>query len=331
MSGPAPGQGREVVLMFPGQGAQHTRMAAGLYGREPVFTTAMDEAFEAFGEHGPALRADWLAVDPEVPIDHVCRAQPLLFAVDHALGRLVLSWGVRPVALIGHSVGEVAAATLAGVFSLPDAARMMADRVASLAGAADGAMFAVAATTTEVEPYLVGEVVIGGINAPRQVVLAGPASDLGSVVEKLRLNGFTGRPVPSTTGFHSPMLASLAGRARPLIETLGLHPPSIPVHSAYTAAVLTDETALDPGFWAGQPAAPVLFWPALDTLLADRQLLLVDVGPGQGLAALARRHPAVRSGRSAVAGLLPARPGDPELDVTTTRAAIPVVTGLSPA
>jgi acyl transferase domain-containing protein len=251
----------------------------------------------------------------------------LLFAVNYALGKLVLSWGVRPVALIGHSVGEVAAATLSGVFTLADAARMMADRVARLAAAPPGSMFAVAATADEVEPYLTGDVAVGGVNAPRQVVLSGPDAELAVVVEKLRVNGFTGRRIPSTTGFHSPMLAPLTGLARPLIATFPLRPPSIPVHSAYTTSTLTGPTATDPGFWAGHPAAPVLFWPALDTLVTGRNLLLLDVGPGQSLAALARRHPAVRAGHSAVAALLPARPGDPELDVTTARAAISVVIG----
>jgi hypothetical protein len=173
--------------------------------------------------------------------------------------------------------------------------------------------------------------VIGGINAPRQVVLAGPASDLGSVVEKLRLNGFTGRPVPSTTGFHSPVLASLAGRARPLIETLGLHPPSIPVHSAYTAAVLTDETALDPGFWAGQPgrASAVLAGAGHAARRSGAAAGRRRAGAGTRRARPAASGRAVRQERGG--RLLPARPGDPELDVTTTRAAIPVVTGLSPA
>lgn len=86
-------RGRPVALLLPGQGAQHEQMAAGLYGSEPVFTAAMDLVFGELGEPGERLRADWLSDRPLVPIEHVTRSQPLLFAIDHALGRLVLSWG----------------------------------------------------------------------------------------------------------------------------------------------------------------------------------------------------------------------------------------------
>src|SRR5437764_1349770 len=101
---------RRVALLFPGQGSQHPRMAAGLYGHDDVFTSVMDEAFELLGEAGPAVRADWLAGGRPELYDDVTRAQPLLYAVNYALGRVVLDWGVEPAAMLGHSVGEMVAA-----------------------------------------------------------------------------------------------------------------------------------------------------------------------------------------------------------------------------
>ncbi|GHB16573.1 hypothetical protein GCM10010377_02840 [Streptomyces viridiviolaceus] len=319
--------GRRHALLLPGQGAQHVRMAAGLMTAEPVFAEAMDEALTALTELGPlgdrpaGLREDWLRSPDAAVIDHVTRAQPLLFAVDYALGRLVLGWGVRPAALLGHSIGEVAAAVLSGVFTLRDAAALVHDRVTRLADAPPGGMAAVAATPDEVAPFLGDEVAVGAVNAARQTVLAGLDAPLGAVTEALREAGFVVQRVPASTAFHSPALAPATGGAADRIAALPAGEPGIPVMSGYTARFLTPAEAKDPAFWSRQPVAPVLFWPALDALLATEDLVLVEAGPGQGLSQLARRHPAVRSGSSAVISLLPARPGPPEADVAALRAA----------
>ncbi|MGW6603251.1 acyltransferase domain-containing protein [Streptomyces sp. NPDC055036] len=312
---------RPIALLLPGQGSQHPCMAAGLYRHEPAFTTAMDEVFAAMGEEGPPLRADWLAERPAVALDRVTRSQPLLFAVDYALGRLVRSWGVRPVALLGHSIGELAAATLAGVFGLTDAVTLLRDRIRRLDGAGPGGMLAVAASPDELAVFLTGEVVVGAVNAPRQTVLAGPDPALEEVARTLRDKGFTVRRVPSLVAFHSPVLAPLTRGGEALIATLTPRPPRTTVYSGYTAAPLRPEEVSDPYFWTRQPVEPVLFRAALDALLAAGDHTLVEAGPGQGLAQLARRHPAVRAGHSAVVPLLPARPGPPEADRAALRAA----------
>ncbi|MFF4159688.1 acyltransferase domain-containing protein [Streptomyces sp. NPDC001678] len=315
------GGGLPVALLLPGQGSQHVRMAAGLHPEVPVFAAAMDEVFTAMGEEGERLRSDWLAERPVVPIDHVTRSQPLLFAVDYALGRLVLSWGVRPAALLGHSIGEMAAAVLAGVFELRDAAVLVLDRVRRLAAAPPGGMLAVAATPTELEPYLSADVVVGAINAPRQTVLAGPDGPLEKTGRLLREDGFTCRRVPSLSGFHSPMLAPACRGAAERFAVVPVRAPRTAVYSAYTTAPLTRADIADASFWAGHPVAPVRFWPALETLMAGGDHLLVEAGPGQGLSRLVRRHPAVRRGTSRVVPLLPARPGPPEKDRETLAAA----------
>ncbi|MFC7330966.1 acyltransferase domain-containing protein [Marinactinospora rubrisoli] len=313
---------RPVALLLPGQGAQHVRMAAGLYPHEPVFSAAMDEVFTAMGKDGTLLRADWVAERPTVPIDDVTRSQPLLFAVDYALGRLVAGWGIRPAALLGHSIGELAAAALAGVFDLPDAAAIVLDRVRRLRHAPPGGMLAVAAGPDELGPHLAGDVVVGAVNAPRQTVLAGPTPALADVAAVLAERGFTCRPVPSLVAFHSPAVAAATAGAERLFASVRVRPPDIPVYSGYTTAPLRAAQIADPGFWARQPVAPVLFWPALDALLSSGAFLLVEAGPGQGLTQVARRHPAVRTGRSAVLPLLPARPGPSRADRESAAAAL---------
>ncbi|GGN74334.1 hypothetical protein GCM10011579_053300 [Streptomyces albiflavescens] len=312
---------RRVAFLLPGQGAQYRRMGAGLYPSEPVFTEAMDEVFSAMGPAGPALRADWLAERPSVPVESAAWAQPLLFAVDYALGRLVMSWGIQPAALLGHSVGEMAAAVLAGVFGLRDATGLVLDRVSRVAAAPPGGMLAVAATPAEVEPFLAGDVVIGAVNAPRHTVLAGPRELLAETARQLDAKGLSNRGVPSHTAFHSPVLASCLAGSGERVASTARRPPLITVYSGYTAAPLRSDEALDPGFWARQPMAPVLFWPALDALLSSGDHVLVEAGPGRGLGSIARRHPAVRRGTSSVVTLLPARPGDCERDHVALRAA----------
>ncbi|MEV8098471.1 acyltransferase domain-containing protein [Kitasatospora sp. NPDC085879] len=316
---PAPAGPRPVALLLPGQGSQHDAMATGLYGWEPVFTEAMDTVFDALGAVGPQLRDDWLAECPRVPLDHVTRAQPLLFAVDHALARTVLAWGVAPVALLGHSVGELAAGVLAGVFDVRDAAAVLWDRAERLAALPPGGMLAVAATAAELAPFLREDVVVGAVNAPRQTMLAGSAGPLAAVAADLREAGHTCREVRATTAFHSP--AAGAAVSTDVYAGVRLGAPRTELWSAYSTAPLTPELAADPDFWARHPVDPVLFGPALDGLLGSGDFFLLETGPGQSLAGLARRHARVRRGESAVTALLPAAPRGPEADREALRAA----------
>jgi acyl transferase domain-containing protein len=297
-----------VALLLPGQGAQQPRMAAGLYGHDDVFTDAMDEAFRLLGPHGTRVRTQWLADSPPPGYHDVTVAQPLLYAVNHALGRMVLDWGVRPVALLGHSVGELVAATLAGVLSFADGVRLMRDRVELFARTPPGGMLAVAASVAEVEGLLgSGGVHLAAVNAPRQLLLAGETRCLERAARILEHGGVVCRPALARQAFHSPVVEPAVAASRPSWRATPLYPPALPVYSAYTDGVLDARTARDPDFWAEQPAATVHFAPALDRLLAEHRCLLLEVGPGASLSALARRHPGVVRGGSRVASLLPDR------------------------
>ncbi|MEV4175923.1 acyltransferase domain-containing protein [Nonomuraea sp. NPDC049709] len=314
-----------VLLMFPGQGSQHPRMAWGLYGEEPGFTAAMDEVFAAFGEAGAELRRDWLSERPRVPLDHVTRSQPLLFAIDYALGRTLLERGVRPWVMLGHSIGEMAAAVLAGVFTLADAVALVRQRVRLLAASPPGGMLAVSAGVAALEGLLTEDVVVAAENAPRQTIVAGPSEPLAEVERALRAEGFTCAPVPTLIAFHSP---SLAATVPPAVESFAGTPvgaPRIPLYSGYAARPMTLELAADPGYWARHPVAPVRFWPALDEILStgspEDGVVCVEAGPGQGLSTIARRHRAVRKGPGRVVPLLPARAGGPEAGPEAGRAA----------
>ena len=306
---------RPVALLFPGQGSQHTAMARGLYGHEPVFTAAVDASLAHMGDLGTQVRADWLTRDePSIPLDDVRRAQPLLFAVDYALGRMVISWGVRPAALLGHSAGELVAAAIAGVVSLPDAVSMVLARVDEAVRIPAGGMLAVAATEEQLRPHLSADVAIAAVNANQQTMLAGSAGPLAAVEARLRADRFTVVTVPATSPFHSPAMAPASDAIEIAYRKIPFREPRLPLYSGYTGNLLTREEALSPRFWARQITDTVYFKQGLEELLAVDDMLLVEAGPRQTLTAFARRHRALRLGASSAVPLLPARPGTEEAD-----------------
>ena len=314
-----------VWLMFPGQGSQYPRMGASLYGSEPVFTHWMDTAFgllEGMGEH---LREEWLSPSPSPAFDDVTVAQPLLYAVDHALGRMVLAWGVEPRGLLGHSVGELVAATLAGVLGFEDGLAVMADRVAAFADTPVGGMAAVAAAEEEVSPFLSEEVHLAAVNAPRQTMIAGRTGPLSAAMAAMAAAGLTCAPVRSRQAFHSPLVNEGVAASLPAWEAVPLAPPGIPVVSAYLPGRLTGATACDAHFWAEQPARQVRFFDALQEVLALGPLAVVECGPSGGLTAIARRQRQVVGGGTRALALLPDRPEPVERErqqVASVRAAV---------
>jgi acyl transferase domain-containing protein len=306
---------RELVLLLPGQGSQYQGMAVELYEREPVFAAAAEEFFGAMGPEGKPVRDDWLGDAPEVPVDDGIRAQPLLFVIGYAIGTVLLSRGLRPARLIGHSVGELAAAALAGVFDLPAAARILAARSRALAAAPAGGMYAVAAAPAAVEAvvdpaWAARGLVIGAVNAPAQTILAGPEPELSLAEAALREAGLTGRRVRSAQPFHSPVLDAVAAEFELAVAAEALHPPRIPITSGRTGREVGPDEAVRPSFWARQLAEPVWFWEAVSSLPGEGAFTFAEAGPGNLLSVVARRHPSVRARRSEVLGLLPAEGKD---------------------
>ena len=306
---------RPIALLLPGQGAQHPGMALELYGREPVFTEVMDEFFGYLGDSGAVLRDCWLAADDTV--HQGIRAQSLLFGIGYALGTTLRARKLRPVVLLGHSAGELAAAALAGVYDLRAAARIMSARAHSLRLAPPGGMLAVAATPevvlSHVRPeWMAAGVAIGARNAPKQTVLAGPEYELARTENALRSAGVVVMRMNAAEPWHSPVMAQAAAEFERAVAAERLCPPVPSIVSGRTGRWVTPAEAVQPGFWAWQMAEPVLFWPALNALLDGGEFTLAEAGPAAGLSTVARKHPAVRAGRSRVVPLLPA-PGKPVL------------------
>ncbi len=306
----APDEARRVAFLFPGQGAQEAGMAAALYAREPVFRAEVDACCELLAGQGlPGLRdllaapADDRAAAARLAETEV--AQPALFTVEYALARLWTSWGVQPAALLGHSLGEYVAACLAGVLILPDALALVAERGRLAAKLPPGGMLSVSLGEEELAALLPAGVEIAAVNAPDRAVAAGRPEAVERLAEILAARGVEHRRLPVRHAFHTADVEAVREELAAAVGRLRLAPPEVPYLSNVTGAWADAGRATDAATWAEHLRRPVRFAAGIAELLRDPGLLLLEVGPGQTLTALARRHPAA-AGRTVLPSL-PAR------------------------
>ncbi|MEV0232188.1 SDR family NAD(P)-dependent oxidoreductase [Nonomuraea sp. NPDC050786] len=300
--------GAATTLLFPGQGSERPGMATELYGTVRAFTVAMDECLELFENEGNRLYDQWItgaALPPDPAV-----VQSLLFAVEYAMAAMWTGWGVAADTVLGHSLGEIVAATVAGVFDLREAVRIVAARAASMAELpCEGGMLAVATPIDAALDLLSGDisgaVVVAAINGPRQTVLSGPIDALEKLRAMAQERSIAAQPLPVAHAFHHPGWAAAAARWRTAFD--GIHPraPRLRLISSRTGRPVTAGEATDPAFWTDQLLHPVRFWPAVEHLLADGEHTLLETGCGNTLAGLARRHSAFVTPNRAVAVTLP--------------------------
>lgn len=214
-------------------------------------------------------------------------AQPALFAVEWALGRTLMDYGVTPYAMLGHSIGELVAATLAGVLSLRDAVDVVAARGQAMSKTDEGAMLFVNLAPGELLEYLDGTALtIAAINAERLVVVSGPLEETDALETRLRGDGVTCGRLEVSRAFHSPQMEPAAVRLVEAMDGRLTAGPDRLVVSNVTGEYLTAEQALDPEYWADHVRRPVRFADGLRTLANDGVTLFVEVGPGRGLRSL---------------------------------------------
>jgi acyl transferase domain-containing protein/acyl carrier protein len=322
-----------VVFLMPGLGGLYPGIGRGLYEHEPVFRAAVDQGAELLrGELGLDLRAV-LYGPPEAeqstggagsgldlrrmlgrergeapggPLRNTAIAQPALFVVEHALARLLDSWGVRPRALLGYSLGEYAAACAAGSLALEDGLRLVARRARMIAELPPGAMLAVPLAAAEAARYLSGELSLAATNGPRQSVVAGPLAAVAALERQLAAAGLASRRLETSHAFHSTMMEPLREPFLELLREVSFAPPQVPWLSNLTGGWMGEDDAADGGYWARHMCHTVRFSESLDSLAAeDGELVLLELGPGQTLASLALQHPAFdRRRRPAVASAL---------------------------
>ena len=298
-----------VSFLFPGQGAQHPNMGRELYENEPVFRATVDRCSEILrAPLGEDLRS--LLYPQGVVFDEAKRrvtdtavAQPAIFTIEYALAQLWTSWGIRPAAMLGHSVGEFAAACLAGVFSLEDSLRLVAARGKMMHDLSPGGMLSVRLPEPDLTARLNGTLSLAAVNSPSLCVVAGPFEALEEFEKKLAADNIVCRRLVTSHAFHSAMMDPMVEPFAKLIA--GAHPkaPQIPYVSSVTGTWISEKETTDPAYWARQVRQPVQFAPALAELRKQPNSILLEAGPGNVLGTLARQQAGPASEQPVISSL----------------------------
>jgi amino acid adenylation domain-containing protein len=280
-----------LLWLFPGQGAQYAGMGRALAEFDPAFGAAFAQALAAVQPWLAFDLAQRLADASPDALRATEATQPALFCIEVALARAWQSRGLVPVALIGHSVGEFAAAVIAGVMSLADAARLVARRGALLQALPAGAMLSVRLPLAELQARMPADVFLAAENGPQACVVAGETAAIDAWTSTLDAQGVAARKLVTSHAFHSPMMDAAAAPFEALVREVTLSAPRIPIVSTATGEWLTDAQATDPAYWARQLREPVRFSRALRTALQRHaEALAIEMGPRDSLSTLVRQH-----------------------------------------
>lgn len=281
-----------IVFMFPGAGGQHVDMGRELYQAETTFREQVDRCAELLL---PNLKCDlrsWLYPSKEQVQEAALRLQqpslalPALFVVEYALAQLWMAWGVRPQAMIGHSLGEYTAACLAGVFSLEDALALVALRGRLFERLPDGAMLSVPLPKEDVSPLLGQDLSLAAVNGPSFCVVSGHSRAVEALHKALATRGIEARLVPVAMAAHSEMVTPILDEFSDFVSSLPLHSPRIPYVSTVSGTWITPVEATAASYWRKHLRQTVLFADGIWTLTHDQQQILLEVGPGRTLCSL---------------------------------------------
>ncbi|MEW1908481.1 beta-ketoacyl synthase N-terminal-like domain-containing protein [Kitasatospora sp. NPDC085895] len=282
-----------LAFVFAGQGTQRPGMGAGLAAHDEGFARRLAEASAAVDARTGFRLSDLLDAGKQggsTDITDTAVAQPLLFAVEYALATALLDAGVTPRYLFGHSLGEIVAATVAGVFDLPAAAELVATRARLMSRCRPGAMLAV----TDLDPFaeLVGDgtLVVAATNSPRQLVLSGSHAGIEKAIARAGEVGVQHQQLATSHAFHSPLMQDAADEFLAFLKTCEFRAPRIPVVSNITGRLLTEYEARNPHYWAEHLVRGVDFAGSVDTLRELGVDRFVEIGAGRSMSNLVRTN-----------------------------------------
>ena len=295
------GDAPDVVFMFPGGGAQYAGMARDLYETEPVFAEWMDRGLTHLDTLTDAdIRALWLPEEADrARADEALRRPslqlPLIMITEYALAQLWMSWGVKPAALVGHSMGENTAACLAGVMSFEDCIGLVHLRGSLFDTVPSGGMLSVPMDAAELRPLLGDDLDLAAVNAPGLSVASGPQAALDRLAETLAKMDIQAQRIPIDIAAHSAMLEPILGRFGDYLRSIKLSAPKIPFASNRTGAYITPQQATSPDYWVQHLRGTVHFADCITTLSEESERIYIEVGPGKALSSLTGQHPNVQA------------------------------------
>ncbi|MFN0059175.1 MAG: SDR family NAD(P)-dependent oxidoreductase [Planctomycetota bacterium] len=313
------GQRPQVAFLFPGGSAQYPGMGRELYETEPEFRAQVDRGVDWLRAHHNIDLRPLLFPAPDAmetarsELERTSRQLPAIFIIEQAMAQLWLSWGVTPTALLGHSMGENAAAVLAGVYSFEDGLGLVALRGQLTESVGEGAMLSVPMRADELKALLGPDLDLAIINAPELAVASGSTAAIDALSALLEGRGLEVQRLRIRVAGHSRHLDPILERFRAYMKSLRLKPPQIPLVSNTTGTWLKPEEATDPEYWVRHLRQTIRFSDGVSTLLKEPERVLLEVGPGRMLSSLARQNPAVKPSHSLVPSLR--HPDDPVSDV----------------
>ena len=290
----------EIVFMFPGQGSQYVNMGRELYDYEPVFKAAVNECVELLKDtpHANILDVVYPLVVDETSSDKIKNTfytQPAIFIMEYAMAKLWMSWGIKPTVLTGHSIGEFVAAHFAGVFDLKDALKLISTRARMVSEVAKGSMLSVRLDAEQLEAILPANLSVAAINSNKLCVVAGGNDAIAAFEAILAEKDIPARLLQTSHAFHSAMMDDIVAPFEAVVRTVKFSPPVKPIVSTVTGKWMSEAEATSPAYWAQQLRKTVRFANAIDTLQEDEGRILLEVGPGFTLAALARQQVTIKS------------------------------------
>ncbi len=298
-----------VVFMFPGQGSQYVNMGRDLCESEPVFKQHFDQCCELFTkEFGTSLRDIIFPKAGEEEnaaeqLKQTIYTQASLFTMHYSLAKLWMHWGITPDAMMGHSIGEFAAGCVAGVFSLEDAVKLVANRGRMMQELPGGSMLSVRAAEEEVMKKLPAGCSIAANNGPQLCVASGPHEAIAKLQAELEKEGITCKLLVTSHAFHSPMMDAIVAPYKKVVESVKLNAPRIPIISTVTAEWLKDEEAVSSKYWSDHLRATVRFAQAVKFAWSDADRVMLEVGPRTTATTLARQQSSDSKKQAAVPSL----------------------------
>ncbi|RWI36994.1 MAG: amino acid adenylation domain-containing protein [Mesorhizobium sp.] len=282
-----------IVFMFSGQGGQQIGMGRELYEEEPVFRSAIDECAKWLNEFAhvdfrPLLYREGKSVSTlETQLEAVM--QPVIFATQYAMAKLFMSWGIFPAAVIGHSIGEYAAAYFAGIISLPDAIRLTFIRGQLTSRVPAGGVVVVGLSPEELQPHWNESLSLAAINGPHQCVISGAASEIAAFHEQLQAKSIASKQIRASHAVHSSLLDPILPEFGIHAEQIELHAPQIPFMSTVLGDWLEADAPLDGSYWIRNLRETVQFHRAFDRLVHSGHELFIEMGPGAALMGHSKR------------------------------------------